>query len=101
MNKNDFTVPAGDFLVMVSRWAYNTNITNAKWIEKIWAADPHMSAYLSSSYRTRLKDYSNLDERPPYGALMEFISNLDDSNRVSFAKAIYDYAMREFAYEFA
>ena len=31
----------------------------------------------------------------------EFISNLDDSNRVIFAKAIYDYAIREFAYEFA
>ena len=48
MRNNDFTVSAGDFLVMVSRWAFNTNIGNAKWIEKTWAATPHLSNHLSS-----------------------------------------------------
>ena len=99
MRNNDFAVPAGDFLVMVSRWAFNTNIGNAKWIEKTWAAAPHLSNHLSTWYRTRLKrDYA--DRNQHYGALMEFISNLDYYNRAVFAKAIYDYARCEFAYEF-
>lgn len=98
MNTTDFNVPAGDFLVMVSRWAFNTNLTNGLWVEKIWSECPEMAAFLAGEYRQKLAEAS--EETQPYYALVNFISNLDDNNRVVFAKAIYDYAKNAFGYEF-
>lgn len=98
MNTNDFNVPAGDFLVMVSRWAFNTNLTNGLWVEKIWAERPDMASFLAGEYRQKLAETS--EETQPYYALVNFISNLDDTNRVIFAKAIYDYATNAFGFEF-
>lgn len=98
MSTNDFNVPAGDFLVMVSRWAFNTNLTDSRWVETIWAGHPDMASFLAGKYKKYLSESS--EESQPYYALMNFISNLDDTNRVIFAKAIRDYAARAFCEEF-
>lgn len=46
-NMTTYLVPAGDFLVMVSRLAFNTNMTNGLWVEKIWAERPEMASFLT------------------------------------------------------